>query len=153
MESPSLLQTTPIQIPLQMQGIWKSQGSRQGDHHDLRCVGLFLAALGLPCCAGFSSSCGERGLWTRCGLPASHWGSFSRWEQKLQGARAQLRHPGFNAPPHAGSSWTWDQTHIPCVGRRTFNPWITREALLSGSDGGCIDMEYSCFPSQYLSPR
>ena len=28
------------------------------------------------------------------------------------------------------SSWTMNQTHIPCIGRQTLNHWTTREVLL-----------------------
>ena len=38
---------------------------------------LFLAALGLHCCAWAFSSCGERGATLRCGVWASHYGGFS----------------------------------------------------------------------------
>ena len=33
------------------------------------------------------------------------------------------------APLHVGSSWTGDQTHIPCIGGRILHLWTTREAL------------------------
>ena len=32
--------------------------------------------------------------------------------------------------PHVGSSWTRDQTSVPCVARQTLNHWITREAQI-----------------------
>jgi len=31
------------------------------------------------------------------------------------------------APQHVESSWTRDQTHVLCIGRRILNHWITRE--------------------------
>ena len=31
------------------------------------------------------------------------------------------RHKGFGAPWHVGSSWTRDQTHVPCVDRQMLN--------------------------------
>ena len=34
------------------------------------CIYLFLAALGLRCCAGAFSSCSEQGLLSRCGARA-----------------------------------------------------------------------------------
>ena len=36
---------------------------------------------------------------------------------------------GLVAPRHVGSSRTRAQTHVPCIGRRTFNHCATREAL------------------------
>ena len=32
---------------------------------------------------------------------------------------------------HVGSSWTWDEVHVPCIGRQILYHWITREVLLS----------------------
>ena len=32
------------------------------------------------------------------------------------------------APGHVGSSWTGDQTHVPCIGRWILNNWTIREA-------------------------
>ena len=34
---------------------------------------------------------------------------------------------GSVAARHVGSSWTRDQTHVPCIGRWILNHWITRE--------------------------
>ena len=36
------------------------------------------------------------------------------------------------APQQMESSQTRDQTRIPCTGRRTLNPWATREVLVWG---------------------
>ena len=36
------------------------------------------------------------------------------------------------APRHVGSSQTRDQTHVTCIGRRTFNHWTTREVQECG---------------------
>ena len=46
---------------------------------------LFLAVLGLHCCTGFFSSCGEPGLLCSCGPWASHCGGFSVAEDGLWG--------------------------------------------------------------------
>ena len=35
---------------------------------------------------------------------------------------------GLVAPQHVGSSWTRDQTCVPCIGRRITYHWATREA-------------------------
>ena len=37
-----------------------------------RFIYSFLAGLGLPCCAGFFSGCGEWGLLSSCGVRVSH---------------------------------------------------------------------------------
>ena len=37
---------------------------------------------------------------------------------------------GLVAPQHMGSSWTRDQTHVPCVGRQILNHCATREVPL-----------------------
>ena len=43
-------------------------------------------------------------------------------------AQAQwLWHTGLVALCHVASSWTRDQTHVPCVGRWILNQWTTRE--------------------------
>ena len=50
----------------------------------------------------------------------------------LPGSRAQaqsLWRMGLVAPRHVGSSWTRDQTRVPCIGRRILNHCATREAL------------------------
>ena len=52
---------------------------------------LFLAALGLHCCAQAFSSCGERGATLRCNEQASHCGGFSCW--RSMGSR----HVGFSS--------------------------------------------------------
>ena len=38
---------------------------------------VFMAVLGLRCCVKAFSSCGEQGLLSGCGAPASHRGGFS----------------------------------------------------------------------------
>ena len=35
---------------------------------------------------------------------------------------------GLVAPQHVGSSWTRDQTRVPCIGRRILNYYATRES-------------------------
>ena len=51
---------------------------------------LFLAALGLCCCAQAFSSCGELGATLRCGARASHCGGFSCCGAGSLGARASV---------------------------------------------------------------
>ena len=36
--------------------------------------------------------------------------------------------PGSVNLRHVGSSWTWGQAHVPCIGRQILNHWATREA-------------------------
>ena len=50
---------------------------------------LFLAALGLRCCAQAFSSCGERGL-LRCGAWASHCGGLSCCRAQALGVQASV---------------------------------------------------------------
>ena len=50
---------------------------------------LFLAELGLCCCAQAFSSCGEPGL-LFCGVWACHCGGFSRFGARALGARASV---------------------------------------------------------------
>ena len=47
-------------------------------------VYLFLAPLGLCCCVRVFSSCGEQGLLSSCGAPASHCGGFSSCRARAQ---------------------------------------------------------------------
>ena len=51
---------------------------------------LFLAVLGLRCCAGFFSSCSEWGLLSGCGAWASHCRGFSWCGAQALGARTSL---------------------------------------------------------------
>ena len=49
------------------------------------------------------------------------------------GSRIQahyLRCSGFVAPWHVESSWTRDQTHVPCFGRQILNHWTTGKFFL-----------------------
>ena len=103
---------------------------------------LFLAVLGLHCCAQAFSSCRERGLLfvAVCGLliavaslVAEH-GLQARGLQQLwlAGSRAQaqwLWRAGLVAPRHVGSSRTRARTRVSCIGRRILNHCATREAL------------------------
>ena len=42
----------------------------------------------------------------------------------------QLWRTGLVTPWHVGSSWTWDRTHVPCIGRWILNHCTTREVSL-----------------------
>ncbi|XP_067575332.1 receptor-type tyrosine-protein phosphatase H [Pseudorca crassidens] len=51
---------------------------------------------------------------------------------RAQASAAQAQRPwltGPAAPRHVGSSRTGARTHVPCIGRRTLNHCVTREAL------------------------
>ena len=50
---------------------------------------LFLVAWGLRCCTQAVSSCGERGLLSRCRAQASLSGGFSRCRAQARGSLAQ----------------------------------------------------------------
>ena len=62
-----------------------------------------------------------------CGLSSCGAQAQQLW---LAGSRAeaqQLWHTGLVALWHVGSSWTRDQTRVPCIGRRILNHCATRE--------------------------
>ena len=72
-------------------------------------VCLFLALLGLHCCAQAFSGCGEPGLLPSCNAQASHCGGFLCQGARAPGALAQqLWCAGLAAVWHAESSQTRD---------------------------------------------
>ena len=98
-------------------------------------------------CSGFSC-CGARALGTQasvvvasglrsCSVRVLGCTGFSRCGSQAQylslaGCRTQaqqLWHMGLIAPRHVGSSWTRDQTRVPCIGRQILNHCATREVL------------------------
>ena len=106
-------------------------------YSSLQCAGLSLCGL---------SCYGAQALGTRaslvaalrlssCGTQALDCAGFSScgtWAQQLwlvcSTAQAQQLWPtGLAAPQHVGSSWTRDQTCVPCTGRRILNHCTTRE--------------------------
>ena len=81
------------------------------------CIYLFLATLGLHCCAQAFSSCS--GLWLLCcGAPASHSGGFYRGAWALGVCRSVVMAQGLVAPRQVESSWTRNQICVPCIGRQ-----------------------------------
>ena len=109
---------------------------------------LFLAALGLRCCARAFCGYGERGLLfvavrgllivvaSLVGSTGSRCAGFSScgmWPQQLSltGSRVQTQQlwcTGLVTPQHVGSSQARAQTRVPCIGRRILNHCATREA-------------------------
>ena len=105
---------------------------------------LFLAVLGLRCCARAFSSCGKRGLLFAvvrgllivvASLVSKHELQAHRLQQLwLTGSRAQAQQlwcTGLVALWHVGSSRTRARTHAPCIGRQLLNLCVTREACRS----------------------
>ena len=77
---------------------------------------LFLFVLGLCCCMWAFSSCDVR---------ASHCSGFSScgaWALGITGFSSSNSW-GLLAPRHVESSWTRDQTCVPCIDRQIFNHW------------------------------
>ena len=110
---------------------------------------LFLAALGLCCCARAFSSCREQGYCSlRCAVFSLRWllllaehglqvrGLQQLWHTGsvvvacgLQSAGSEVVEHRLSAPRHVGSSRTRARTHVPYFGRRILNHCTTREAL------------------------
>ena len=72
------------QIPLVSQ-LGGTQGHLCTNLHSFPCFFFFLAVLGLCCCSGFFSSCGEWGLLSSCGARASHCAGFSHCRAQAPG--------------------------------------------------------------------
>ena len=97
---------------------------------------VFVAALGLPLVV-VSRGCSPIAV---CGLLIAvaslvehelwaHWRMWAQWLW-LEGPRAraqELWRTGFIPLRQVGSSWTCDQTHVPCFGRQILNHWTTGE--------------------------
>ena len=84
---------------------------------------LFLAALGLHCCARAFSSCGEWGLLFSCGARA-----LGAWASVVVArGLSSCGALGLVALRHVGSPRTRARTRVPCIGRRILNHCTTRE--------------------------
>ena len=102
------------------------------------CLFLIVAVKGLGWCAGFLWLW-QVGATFCCGVQASHCGGFScgaqapgTWASVLATRRLQyLWHMSLVAPWHVESSWTRDQTHVPCIDRHILNHWTTRKVQAS----------------------
>ena len=110
----------------------------------LNIFSLFI--LGCPgsfCCVLAFSSCSELGcslvvlqgpwllLLRAQALGGAGLSSCSTWAQELW-------YTGLVALWHAESSWTRDQTRVPCIGRQILNHWTTRQVLGPTLDWGCV---------------
>ena len=98
-------------------------------------INYFLAAVSLHCSSQAFSSCSEQGLLSRYGAWASHHGGSSGCRPQALGYESfhscstwaqQLWQAGSVALQHVGSSWTRDQTHVPCIDRWILNHWTTK---------------------------
>ena len=99
---------------------------------------LVLVVLGLHCCTWVFSSCGEQGLpfIVVCELLTAVASLVA--EHGLQ----QLQHAVSVSLQHVESSWTWDQTHVPCIGRQIPIHCTTGEVLIFCCDTSCIFIFY-----------
>ena len=127
---------------------------------------LFLAALGLRCCARAFSSCGERGLLfiavhgfliAVASLVAEH-GLQVRGLQQLwlTGSRVQAQQlwlTGLVVPWHVGSSQTRARTRVPCIGRQILNHCATREVPRSVFQKDNSRTIFESNPSCWSLPR
>ena len=122
-------------------------------------ISLLLVVLSLHSCEQAFSGCGYSGLLSHCGAWTSHcscssycraealvgFSDCSTWDQYLwlRGPRPcrlqSLWQEGLVAPWDVRSSWTGDQTHVPCTGR-----WILFFFFL-------IFISWRLIPLQYCS--
>ena len=98
---------------------------------------LFMAVLGLHCCASTFSSCSEQGLLSSCREMSFHCSDFSCFRTWALGvwasvtavhAFSMLWYTGLVALWHVGLSLTRDWTHVPWIDRWKIYHWNTREA-------------------------
>ena len=101
----------------------------------LKSIYLFnlLVLVDLYCCTWAFSSCREQGLLFvgMCGLlllQSTGFGSCSSW---ALGSWAVLWSVGLVVLQYVGSSWTKDQTGVPCIARWILNHRTTRETSVS----------------------
>ena len=76
-----------------------------------RCAGFFLVVAGAPSSSGAWASTALVFLLQSTGSRCTGFSSCGVWSQRLWCS-------GLVAPLHVGSSWTRDQAHVPCTGRR-----------------------------------
>lgn len=102
------------------------QGSRQGDHHDLRFVGLFLAALGLPCCGGVFLQLRGAGL-----LPGAVHGLLTGAASPVESRRSRMSGLSCNT----GASVLRCRQDLPGPGTKLASPALAGGLLTPGSPG------------------
>ena len=139
-----------LYLEFPIRNVLELQGQYQGSHvlflffyEFIYFIYLFLAALGLCCCAQAFSSCGEWGLLlvavrglliAVASLVAEHGLQAPGLQQLwLVGSRAQAQQlwcMHLVALQHVGSSGTRARTRVPCTGRRILNHCATRDAII-----------------------
>ena len=86
--------------------------------------------LGLGCCTQAFSGCSKQGLFSGCGVQASHWGSCSCCGAQAIGVRAsEVAAHRFSCPAACGIFLDKDQTCVPCVIH-----WTTKEVCRNEID-------------------
>ena len=101
---------------------------------------IILATLGLHCCPRAFSSWGKWELLFVAVLRLLTVVASLVVEHRLQEHTLQelwcrgsiVVEPGLSCSVACWSSWTRDQTHVSCTGRRILYHWATREALAAG---------------------
>ena len=97
------------------------------DPRPVKNVYLFWAVLGLCCCAGAFSSCGEQRLLCSCGALDSHCSGFSCFSLWVLKHKFSSWHSDLVALKHVESFQVRDQTCVPCIGRCLLNHWTAGE--------------------------
>ena len=114
-------------IPLRQAMAWESIFFFNKLFYFKNFIYLFLAVLGLAFCAWVFFSFGEQGLLSSCSAWASHCSGFSCHGAQALEHRLSSSGKWAVSPRYMGSSWTRDQTYVPCTGRRILNHCTTRE--------------------------
>ena len=105
----------------------------------------------LHCCTRAFSSCRERGLLSSCSAQSSHCRGFSCCRAQAQ----WLWCTGLVALQQVESSWTRDQTRIPCIGRLIPNRWTTHGFLIFSSLHIFLELlplDFPCFIPHHPLP-
>ena len=91
------------------------------------CAGSHCPALAFSSCGGRTSHCSGFSH-CRAQIPG-HSGFSCCGSRALECRLSSWRCSGLVASRHVESSWTKDQTHVPCIGRWILNHSTTREIL------------------------
>ena len=73
-------------------------------------------------------SCGDWGLLSSCGTMASLVAEHGPWSARVSVVVAI----GLAAPQHMGSSWTRDQTYVPCIAQADSQPLDHQSSVIFG---------------------